>query len=146
MPEQNPFTKTASEYGELLIRVFTAGIALPVEGADVRIEGSEESNRDIHYFVTTDRSGLGERIALPAPPAALSLLPGGKKGFADYTVAVFKEGFYPVLLKNVPLFSGVTSIQTVELIPWPSYNKDEYPPPSVFDFSESEILYAERSR
>lgn len=146
MPEQNPSAKAASEYGALLIRVFTAGIALPVEGADVRIDGNEESNRNVHYLITTDRSGLGERIALPTPPAALSLRPGEQKGFADYTVGVFKEGFYPVLLKNVPLFSGVTSIQTVELIPWPSYDKDEYPPPSVFDFSDSEILYAERSR
>lgn len=146
MPAQDLPTPLMSEYGTLLVRVSTAGIALPVEGADVRIDGNEEGNRNIHYLLTTDRSGLLERILLPAPPAALSLTPNNQKGFADYNIRVFKDGFYPILLRNVPLFSGITSIQAVELIPWPSYNKDEYPPTSVLDFSESEPLYEEETR
>ena len=145
MPYQAP-SAAMSEYGTLLVRVSTAGIAFPVEGADVRIDGSEEENREVHYLLTTDRSGLPERVLLPTPPAAFSLSPGNPKGFADYNVQVFKDGFYPVLLRNVPVFSGITSIQTVELIPWPSYNKDEYPPISVLDFSESEPLYEEGLR
>ena len=146
MATQNLSSPLLNEYGTLLVRVSTAGIALPVEGADVRIDGSEEGNRNIHYLLTTDRSGLLERILLPTPPAALSLQPGGRKGFADYDIRVFKDGFYPVLLRNVPLFSGITSIQAVELIPWPSYNKDEYPPYSELDFSESEPLFEEEER
>lgn len=146
MPSQDPAASTMSEFGTLLVRVSTAGIALPVEGADVRIDGSEEENRNIHYLLTTDRSGLLERILLPTPPAALSLQPGNPKGFADYNIRVFKDGFYPVLLRNVPLFSGITSIQAVEMIPWPSYNKDEYPPTSVLDFSESEPLFEEENQ
>ena len=146
MPTQNLALPTMSEYGTLLVRVSTAGIALPVEGADVRIDGGEEENHNIHYLLTTDRSGLLERILLPTPPAALSLQPSGQKGFADYNIRVFKDGFYPVLLRNVPLFSGITSIQAVELIPWPSYNKDEYPPYSVLDFTESEPLFEEEER
>ena len=137
---------TMNEYGTLLVRVSTAGIALPVEGADVRIDGGEEGNHEIHYLLTTDRSGLPERILLPAPPAAISLTPSGQKAFADYNIRVFKDGFYPVLLRNVPIFSGVTAIQAVELIPWPSYNKDEYPPLSVLDFTESEPFYEEGAR
>ena len=146
MQTQNLALPTMNEYGTLLVRVSTAGIALPVEGADVRVDGNEEGNKNIHYLLTTDRSGLLERILLPTPPAAYSLQPGNRKGFADYNIRVFKDGFYPVLLRNVPLFSGITSIQTVELIPWPSYNKDEYPPYSVLDFSESEPLFEEEER
>ena len=146
MQAQNLALPAMNEYGTLLVRVSTAGIALPVEGADVRIDGNEEGNQNIHYLLTTDRSGLLERILLPAPPAAYSLQPGNRKGFADYNIRIFKDGFYPVLLRNVPLFSGITSIQTVELIPWPSYNKDEYPPYSVLDFSESEPLFEEEER
>ena len=146
MQAQNLALPTMNEYGTLLVRVSTAGIALPVEGADVRIDGNEEGNQNIHYLLTTDRSGLLERILLPTPPAAYSLQPGNRKGFADYNIRIFKDGFYPVLLRNVPLFSGITSIQTVELIPWPSYNKDEYPPYSVLDFSESEPLFEEEER
>ena len=146
MPSQAPRTTDMSEYGTLLVRVSTAGIALPVEGADVRIDGNEEKNREVHYLLTTDRSGLPGRILLPAPPASASLSPGGEKAFADYNVYVFKDGFYPILLQNVPIFSGITSIQAVELIPWPAYNKDEYPPLSVLDFTESEPFYEEGVR
>ena len=145
MPATNSAVSVMSEYGTLLVRVFTAGLALPVEGADVRIDGGEEGNLDVHYLLTTDQSGLPGRLILPTPPAAFALTPNGKKPFADYNVRVFKKGFYPVFLKNVPLFPGVTAIQTVELIPWPAYNKDEYPPTSILDFSESEPFYEEEN-
>ena len=145
MPSEFSSVPSMSEFGSLLVRVSTAGVALPVEGADVHIDGSEEGNRNVHYLLTTDRSGLLERILLPTPPASLTLQPSNIKGFANYDIRVFKNGFYPVLLRNVPLFSGITSIQAVELIPWPSYNKDEYPPNLDFDFSESEPLYEEEN-
>ena len=140
-----PNTSTAkmTELGTLLVRVSTAGVALPVFGADIRIHGAEEGNRDVYYLLTSDRSGRTESVLLPAPPAALTLTPGNAKGFADYDVEVFKEGFYPIVLRAVPVFSGVTAVQNVRLIPWPAYDKDAYPPTEELDFTESEPLYRE---
>ena len=145
MQVQPPAISAMSDYGTLLVHVFTAGLALPVEGADIRIDGAEEGNLNVHYLLTSDRSGLPGRLRLPTPPADFALTPNGKKPFADYNIRVFKNGFYPIFLKNVPIFPGTTAIQNVELIPWPSYNKDEYPPTSVLDFSESEPLYEEEN-
>ena len=140
-----PTTSTVplTELGTLLVRVSTAGVAVPVLGADIRIHGAEEGNRDIYYLLTSDRSGLSEGILLPAPPAALTLTPGNAKGFADYDIEVFKDGFYPIILRAVPIFSGVTAVQNVRLIPWPAYDKDAYPPTEELDFTESEPLYRE---
>ena len=143
MPQSVIITVPMTEIGTILVRVSTAGGALPVEGADVRIRGAEEGNKSIVYLLTTDRSGLPEEISVPTPPAAVSLTPGNAKGFADYDIEVFKAGFYPITLRHVPVFSGVRSLQPVNLIPWPSYQKDEYPPREELDFSESEPLYRE---
>lgn len=127
--------------GTLLVRVSTAGIFLPVEGADVRIHGAAEENQNVRYFLTTDRSGLSERISLPTPPRALSMTPGNRPGFSNYDIEVFKTGFYPAIFRNVPLFPGVNSIQPVELIPLPLYNPNRYPPRVETEFLEREPLF-----
>ena len=132
-----------TDLGTLLVRVSTAGIFQPVEGADVRISGAEEGNREIRYLLTTDQSGLAKRILLPTPAAALSQSPGNVAGYAVYTVAVFKEGFYPLLFKEVPLFPGVTATQQAELIPKPLYEPERYPPTGELIFTEQEPLFEE---
>lgn len=130
-----------TDAGTLLVRVSTAGIFLPVEGADVRISGADEGNKSIHYFLTTDRSGLAEKVSLPTPAVSLSLSPGIVAGFSDYNIEVFKQGYYPVTFLNVPLFPGVTSIQAVELIPLPLYDPERYPPREELEFAEREPLF-----
>ena len=140
---QEETTAPLTDLGTLSVRVSTAGIFQPVEGADVRIDGAEDGNRDIHYLLTTDRSGLAERVRLPTPPAALSLSPGNVAGYALYTVRIYKEGFYPMLFRSVPLFPGVTAIQQAELIPKPPYDPERYPPKDELILTESEPLFEE---
>ena len=141
MQREEPRSAPLTELGALLVRVSTAGIFLPVEGADVRISGASPENREIVYLLTTDRSGLAERIELPAPAAALSLSPGNPPGFSLYDVEVFKEGFYPAVFLGVPLFPGVTAVQQAEMIPMPPYRPLAYPPKVEASFTEEEPLY-----
>ena len=107
--------ENASEgsYGGLIVEVKTARGALPVESA--RVEVGDESG--VLRTLYTDRSGRTERISLSAPMKSLSLTPGIPNSFSTYTVSVSKNGFHPFLSKSVPVFSGITSIQPVELIP-----------------------------
>ncbi len=143
MPTEEQVAAPLSDLGTLLVKVSTAGIFLPVEGADVRIVGASPGNRDIRYLLSTDRSGLAEQIELPTPAAALSQSPGNEPGFSLYDIEVFKEGFYPATFLSVPLFPGVTAIQRVEMIPLPPYRPEEYPPRVETDFEEEEPLYSE---
>ncbi len=137
-------TAPLTEVGTLLVRVSTAGIFIPVEGADIRISGAREENRYVQYFLTSDRSGLAEKIMLPTPATYLSLTPGNPRGYADYNIEVYKNGFYPAVYQNVPLFPGITSVQAVELIPMPPYRPEEYPPRSEILIEEGEPpLYEE---
>ena len=61
--------------GRLRIRTYTAGGALPVARATVRITGSNEENRFIEYTVLTDVDGITEAILLPTPALAYSTSP-----------------------------------------------------------------------
>ena len=141
MQREEPPRAPLTDLGALLVRVSTAGILLPLEGADVRISGASDANRDILYLLTTDRSGASERLELPTPAAALSQSPGNAAGFSLYDIEVFKDGYYPVRFLGVPLFPGITSIQRVEMIPLPPYSPEEYPPRVETEFKEEEPLY-----
>ena len=106
-----------SEIGYLSVRVTTALGAIPLENAAVTIRGNETANENVLYSLSTDSDGHTERVALPAPPRVNSETPYDKKPYATYSVDVFAEGYLPLHLSNVPVFSSITSIQPAIMIP-----------------------------
>ena len=112
-----------SGVGYLIVRVTTARGAIPLEDAVVTVSNynSEfQSGRgDIIATFTTDRSGLTEKFALPAPPRALSMSPGNGKSYKTYNIGVSKDGYYTQNYINAPVFEGITSIQNADMIPLP---------------------------
>ncbi|MBQ8837048.1 MAG: hypothetical protein IJ002_06040 [Clostridia bacterium] len=115
MNHQNQNEYTSS--GNLVVSVSTASGAIPVEGAIVTVRGGDMENSGVITVMYTDRSGNTERITLPAPPASLSEAPGNISPYARYNLEIDKEGFNTRTFINVPIFSGTTSIQPVNLIP-----------------------------
>ena len=118
----------AEHFGFLQILVRTAGESLPVEAANVLVEGSGIERR-----LLTDRSGRTEQISLPAPPISNSLTAGMDAPFALYRVSVEKDGFYKQTTENVPVFAGVVSLQPVTLIGRAEYESDTLIPGSSTD-------------
>ena len=114
--------------GSLRIRAYTAGGALPVVGATVRIRGAEEANRLVNYSLTTDRDGITESVSLPAPSVEYSLSPDPVESpFALYDVEIVAPGYYSKTIKGLTVFSGVESIQLVNMIPGDAGNTENYP-------------------
>ncbi len=104
--------------GYLVVRATTASEALPLENATVTIYGTEDDFSSIIARLQTGNDGLTPKIALLAPPRALSEVPGnGARSFASYNVSVHKNGFAPLALRRVPVFDGITSVQPADLIP-----------------------------
>ncbi len=135
IPAQAPLTSE----GFLSIRIGTAGGALPVEGADVRIEARDPENQALVYLLTSDQSGKIQVIALPAPQKALSQNPASAaESYSTYDITVFKEGFYTQRIRNVPIFPTVTSTQFIELIPLSAFDPLQNPP-------MSELITVERA-
>lgn len=113
LPE-NAYTGT----GYIIVKVATASGAIPVEGTTVIIRGNEDRNSSILLSFLTDRDGLIVRTPLPAPSKEESQSPSnGRKPFSTYNIDVLKEGYYPQYYQNVPVFDGITAVQTANIIP-----------------------------
>ena len=107
--------------GSLIVSVYTAGGAFPIEGALVTIRGNSNQNSGIISVNLTDSSGNTPKIFLPAPPAKNSESPGNSLPFGTYNIEVDKSNFYKKTFLNVPIFANTTSIQPVNLIPLTEY-------------------------
>ncbi len=123
--------------GYLIVNVSTARGAIPLPGASVTVFYDEENNTSVYTVLTTDMSGKTDKIELPAPPRSLSESPGSAKPYATYTLQIDKDGYYRITNTNVPIFSGVTSIQPVEMIPKAEYNPDTTYPRYGLDVTEN---------
>lgn len=108
-------------YGTLQVRTVTARGALPVEGAQIYISEDDPENgkTGVIFSGRTNSAGLSEKVSLPAPPPENSEAPGGDDAYTKYNVEVIADGFYPVYSFDVPVFPGILSIQSVELVPTP---------------------------
>ena len=114
--------------GRIRIRAYTAGGALPIEGATVRIMGAEEDNRLISYSLMTDRDGLTESVALPAPDVNFSLSPSpSEKPYALYDIEITAPGYYSKNINGLSVFSGIESVQLINMIPEGSRPIEDYP-------------------
>ena len=103
------------ENGYIVVTVKTAGGALPVENAVVTVKDAAENILAVYF---TDRSGRTPRLKVLAPPRANSESPdAASPPFYSYNIDTDREGFVSVRNVNVPVYPGITSVQSVELIP-----------------------------
>ena len=118
-----------SSKGYLRIQASSASGAIPIEGVNIRVRGSEENNNGIDYSFYTDRNGLTGLISLPAPSISYSLLPSpAEKPYANYTVEIFKEGYYPKKIIDAAIFAERTAILPIELVPNAGLSKNTNAP------------------
>lgn len=114
--------------GTLRIRTYTAGGALPVSGALVRITGAEEDNRFVAYTLTTDRDGLTPVVTLPAPSVGFSLAPDPKEqAYSVYDAEISAPGYYTKRINGLTVFSEVDSVQLVNMIPISGSDINDFP-------------------
>ena len=108
-----------TETGFLITQVFAAGRAYPLSGATVQISYPEQNGIiTVYRVLLTDISGNTEKLSLPAPPKSLSESYGSMEmPYAVYEVLVTLTGYYPIRIKAVPIFSTITSIQPINMIP-----------------------------
>ena len=97
----SPYT----DVGYLTVRVSTAGGAIPLENASVNIRGGDVDDSTVLYALSTNSDGLTPTVSLPTPP------------YAVYNIDVFANGYAPAFFHNVPIFSGINSIQPAVLLP-----------------------------
>ena len=113
-----------SEHGFLKVEVRTGENGIPVSGAAVSVTKKNGKEEDIMFTGITDESGSVPIIELPAPPMGTGNTPKSFEHYETYMVSAYSNGFYREVSENVPIFSGITSIQRFNLIPEP-FNYDD---------------------
>ena len=107
-----------NEYGTLKVRIYAASEAIPIKDGVVRISGADENNRFIQYSILTDRDGVTDTVNLPSPNRSYSLSPGMPEiPYAIYDIEVSAPGYYTKTIRNVAIFSGINSMQPINMIP-----------------------------
>ncbi len=128
------FTDVNNRRGTARFRTYTARGALPVKGARIVVSREIGGKRHIFYTLTTDESGLSPIISLPAPPKELSESPDSPiTPYATYDAQVNAAGYDEVLIRSMPVFDGVQSVQRIALVP--SFGQ----PPEVIDNTEPQL-------
>ncbi|MBS5480100.1 MAG: hypothetical protein KHX46_03060 [Clostridiales bacterium] len=123
-PEKVPHPE--DEIGQLQVRVFAANSAIPIGDAYVAITRNTPDGEELFMVTSTDRSGFTQIIEVPTVARALSQTPGEPTPYTTYNILVHVPGFYTVRDRRVPVYSGITSVQPVELIPLPEgYTEEE---------------------
>ena len=106
------------EKGYIITEVRSRGEALPIVGAVVTVSGYENGAFKVLNVQLTDSSGSTEPFEIETPPKSESLVPDSPEPpFAIINIEIDKEGFLTQIFAEVPVFSGITTIQPVQLIP-----------------------------
>ena len=109
------------EEGRLIVHVTTARGAIPLEGALVTVTNYapefEVGRGDVIVSTVSGRDGNTASLSLAAPAVSGSLTPGTPQPFSVYNLDVQLDGYYGQSYIALPIFSGITAIQPVDMIP-----------------------------
>ncbi len=116
----NDFLAANAESGSLKVEAFASDRAFGVPSARVMVFLELPEGNVAVFDGLTDIDGSTESIRLPAPPRSLSQSPqtgqNPRLPYAVYSVYVEHPDYVRAVFTNVPVFSGIESIQPVRML------------------------------
>lgn len=110
--------------GYILVNVRTGDDSEPISNATVHITAISDGSRMLVATGITDESGTTKRFEVPAPESSLSQTPGSAvRPYNLYDVSVAARGFFNARSVDVPVFEGITSVQSFSMVPVPLFMK-----------------------
>lgn len=105
--------------GGLQLNVTTLQRLYPVKGALITVFTGAPDNMTVIETDTTDESGQSRVFNLKTPLKSQSQQydADGTAAYAKYNVSVRSDGYVEQIAMNVPVFSGVLSVQGIDLLP-----------------------------
>jgi hypothetical protein len=103
------------EKGYIIVSARGALGAIPLEG--VAVDFYKDGIR-VASSVTSE-NGFSEKISIDTPPRENSLTPSAPLPYTLIDIHASKDGYYSAIYKNAAIFSGVTSVQPIDMIPLP---------------------------
>ncbi len=109
-----------TERGYILVNVRTGDDSSAVAGAFISVTAIVDGKRLVLASGVTDESGVSPKFSLPVPDREYSQEPSPEeRPYNLFDVSVSAEGFFRARSVDVPVFSGITSVQNFNLIPLP---------------------------
>ena len=106
--------------GFILDNVRTGRDAMPVVGASVVVTAVNNGSRLLAAAGITDISGTVLRFEVPAPDKSYSQTPDTDvRPYSLFDISVRAKGFFNARSIDVPVFSGITSVQNFNMVPLP---------------------------
>ena len=119
-PEYASEESLGDSKGFILVNVRTGDESAAIEGATVMVTAVIDGKRMILASGVTNENGTAPKFELPVPAYDLSQSPSsGKRPYNLFDVSVTAEGFFNARSVDVPVFSGITSVQNFNMIPVP---------------------------
>lgn len=108
--------ETDDSLGRLIVSVTSFRETYPVANARVVVfTGDYENMAEVDRSIT-DQSGKSKIFSLPTAARDLSLSAGSTEPvYTSYGIEVTADGYAKEINLNLPIFSGVTSLQNVDL-------------------------------
>ena len=106
-----------AEKGSLIAQVYTARMAIPVEGVSVTITTDDRTRPEIIAYRTTDLNGRTQAVEFETPDINLTLSPSEETGFSTCNIQLDHPNYYSVLVEHVQIFPETESIQQMEMVP-----------------------------
>lgn len=105
--------------GGIQVNVTTLSRLYPVKDALVTIFTGTADNMTIIENGTTDSSGKSGVFNLKTPPKSDSLQATNDSlaPYSQYSISVKSDGYVEQIAIDVPVFSGVISVQNIDLLP-----------------------------
>lgn len=105
------------DIGKLKVQLTSSITNLPIENATINISYTGVPNNTLES-ITTDNSGNSETIELNAPPVEYSLdVQNDQQPYSEYTLEISAPGYNPVNIAGAEIFSSVTALQNLSLVP-----------------------------
>lgn len=119
-PEYPSEASMGNSIGYILVNTRTGEGSSPVIGASVLITAVIDGKREIIASGVTNESGVSPKFSVPAPALIHSQAPDSlKRPYSLYDISVTAKGFFNARSVDVPVFSGITSVQNFGMIPVP---------------------------
>ncbi|MBR5513370.1 MAG: hypothetical protein IKV85_05215 [Ruminococcus sp.] len=113
-------TELGNSTGFILVNVRAGNEATPIVGASVVVTAIDNGKRLLAAVGITDISGTVTGIEVPAPDKAYSLTPDTEvRPYSLFDISVRAKGFFNARSIDVPVFSGITSVQNFNMVPLP---------------------------
>ena len=107
----------ATDTGTLQVNVTSRVQNTPIKGATIILSYSGDPDATLESL-QTDESGQTQTVTLDAPPVVYSLDSSQEnQPFSLYTIQIRAEGYQPLNISGIEVFSTIKAIQNVVLTP-----------------------------